>query len=110
MIDKRVASLTDAVADIKDGSTVLVSGFGGAGSPIDLLHALLDQGAKDLTLVSNNAGNGHVGMAALIEAGRVAKIMCSFPRSSQSHVFNWSTSWYWGTSLKKNESYTKKSS
>ena len=87
MIDKRVSSLTDAVADIKDGSIVLVSGFGGAGSPIDLLHALLDQGAKDLTLVSNNAGNGHVGMAALIEAGRVAKIMCSFPRSSQSHVF-----------------------
>lgn len=66
---------------------MLVSGFGGAGSPIDLLHALLDQGAKDLTLVSNNAGNGHVGMAALIEAGRVSKIMCSFPRSSQSHVF-----------------------
>ena len=87
LIDKRVSSLTDAVADIKDGSTVLVSGFGGAGSPIDLLHALLDQGAKDLTLVSNNAGNGHIGMAALIEAGRVAKIMCSFPRSAQSHVF-----------------------
>ena len=87
MIDKRVSSLTEAVADVKDGSTVLVSGFGGAGSPIDLLRALLDQGAKDLTLVSNNAGNGHVGMAALIEAGRVSKIMCSFPRSSQSHVF-----------------------
>ncbi|MFY0615524.1 MAG: 3-oxoacid CoA-transferase subunit A [Hyphomicrobiaceae bacterium] len=86
-MDKRVSSLTEAVADVKDGSTVLVSGFGGAGSPIDLLHALLDQGAKDLTLVSNNAGNGHVGMAALIEAGRVSKIMCSFPRSSQSHVF-----------------------
>ena len=87
MIDKRVASLCEAVADVKDGSTVLVSGFGGAGSPIDLLHALLDQGARDLTLVSNNAGNGHIGMAALIEAGRVAKIVCSFPRSSQSHVF-----------------------
>ncbi len=87
MIDKRVSSLTEAVAGVKGGSTVLVSGFGGAGSPIDLLHALLDQGAKDLTLISNNAGNGHVGMAALIEAGRVAKIVCSFPRSSQSHVF-----------------------
>lgn len=87
MIDKRVLSLTEAVADVKDGSTVLVSGFGGAGSPIDLLHALLDQGASRLTLVSNNAGNGHIGMAALIEAGRVAKIMCSFPRSAQSHVF-----------------------
>lgn len=87
MIDKRVSSVTEAVADVKDGATVLVSGFGGAGSPIDLLHALLDQGATDLTLVSNNAGNGNVGMAALIEAGRVAKIVCSFPRSSQSHVF-----------------------
>jgi 3-oxoadipate CoA-transferase alpha subunit len=87
LIDKRVSSVTEAVADVKDGTTVLVSGFGGAGSPIDLLHALLDQGATDLTLVSNNAGNGNVGMAALIEAGRVAKIVCSFPRSSQSHVF-----------------------
>lgn len=87
MIDKRVSSLTEAVADIKDGSSVLVSGFGGAGSPIDLLHALLDQGAKDLTLISNNAGNGHVGMAALIEAGRVSKIVCSFPRSAMAEVF-----------------------
>jgi 3-oxoadipate CoA-transferase alpha subunit len=87
LIDKRVSSLTEAVADVKDGSTVLVSGFGGAGSPIDLLHALLDQGASGLTLVSNNAGNGHIGMAALIEAGRVAKILCSFPRSAQSQVF-----------------------
>ena len=87
MIDKRLLSLTEAIADVKDGSTVLVSGFGGAGSPIDLLHALLDQGATDLTLVSNNAGNGHIGMAALLEAGRVRKFVCSFPRSSQSHVF-----------------------
>lgn len=87
MIDKRVASLEQAVADIQDGSTVLVSGFGGAGSPIDLLHALLDQGAKDLTLVSNNAGNGQVGMAALIAAGRVRKMVCSFPRSAASEVF-----------------------
>jgi 3-oxoadipate CoA-transferase alpha subunit len=87
LIDKRVYSLNEAVADIKDGSTVLVSGFGGAGSPIDLLHALLDQGAKDLTLVSNNAGNGHVGMAALIEAGRVAKFVCSFPRSAGGVAF-----------------------
>lgn len=87
MIDKRVSSVTEALADVKDGATVLVSGFGGAGSPIDLLHALLDQGASDLTLVSNNAGNGYIGMAALIETGRVAKIVCSFPRSAQSHVF-----------------------
>lgn len=82
-----MTSVTEAVADIKDGSSVLVSGFGGAGSPIDLLHALLDQGAKDLTLISNNAGNGMIGMAALIAAGRVRKMVCSFPRSSRSEVF-----------------------
>jgi len=87
LIDKRIASVEEAVSDIKDGSTILVSGFGGAGSPIDLLHALLDQGAKELIIVSNNAGNGQIGLAALIAAGRVAKIVCSFPRSSQSEVF-----------------------
>ncbi len=87
MIDKRMTSVTEAVADIEDGASVLVSGFGGAGSPIDLLHALLDQGAKDLTLISNNAGNGMIGMAALMAAGRVRKIVCSFPRSSRSEVF-----------------------
>ncbi len=87
MIDKRVGSIEEAVKDIKDGSTILVSGFGGAGSPIDLLHGVLDQGAKDLTIVSNNAGNGQIGIAALIAAGRVAKIVCSFPRSSRSEVF-----------------------
>lgn len=87
MIDKRVASAIDAVQDISDGATILVSGFGGAGSPIDLLHALLDQGAKDLTIVSNNAGNGLIGLAALIAANRVAKIVCSFPRSSNAHAF-----------------------
>lgn len=87
MIDKRIASVDEAVADIKDGATVLVSGFGGAGSPIDLLHALLDQGAKELTIVSNNAGNGQIGIASLVAADRVAKIICSFPRSSRSEVF-----------------------
>lgn len=87
MIDKRIGSLEEAVSDIKDGATVLVSGFGGAGSPIDLLHALLDQGAKELTIVSNNAGNGQIGIAALVAAGRVAKIVCSFPRSSRAEVF-----------------------
>ena len=87
MIDKRVDSIAEAVKGIKDGSTILVSGFGGAGSPIDLLHGVLDQGAKDLTIVSNNAGNGQIGIAALIAAGRVAKIVCSFPRSSRSEVF-----------------------
>jgi 3-oxoadipate CoA-transferase alpha subunit len=87
LIDKRIASVQEAVADIQDGATLLVSGFGGAGSPIDLLHAVLDQGAKELTIVSNNAGNGQIGIAALVAAGRVAKIVCSFPRSSQSEVF-----------------------
>lgn len=87
MIDKRVGSVEEAVQGINDGSTILVSGFGGAGSPIDLLHAVLDQGAKELTIVSNNAGNGQIGIAALIAAGRVAKIVCSFPRSSRSEVF-----------------------
>ncbi|MEM8977745.1 MAG: 3-oxoacid CoA-transferase subunit A [Pseudomonadota bacterium] len=86
-MDKRVGSISEAVQGIKDGSTILVSGFGGAGSPIDLLHGVLDQGAKDLTIVSNNAGNGQIGIAALIAAGRVAKIVCSFPRSSRSEVF-----------------------
>jgi 3-oxoadipate CoA-transferase alpha subunit len=87
LIDKRVASIEAAVEGIKDGSTILVSGFGGAGSPIDLLHAVLDQGARNLTIVSNNAGNGQIGIAALIAADRVAKIVCSFPRSSRSEVF-----------------------
>ena len=87
MIDKRVDSIAEAIKGIKDGSTILVSGFGGAGSPIDLLHGVLDQGAKDLTIVSNNAGNGQIGIAALIAAGRVAKIVCSFPRSSRSEIF-----------------------
>ncbi|MCB1510297.1 MAG: 3-oxoacid CoA-transferase subunit A [Hyphomicrobiaceae bacterium] len=86
-MDKRIGSVEEAIRDIKDGATILVSGFGGAGSPIDLLHALLDQGAKELTIVSNNAGNGQIGIAALIAAGRVAKIVCSFPRSSRSEVF-----------------------
>jgi 3-oxoadipate CoA-transferase alpha subunit len=88
MIEKRVESLEAAVAGIFDGSTVLISGFGEAGSPTELIHALIDQGARDLTVVNNNAGNGHVGLAALIEAGRVRKMVCSFPRSSNSTVFN----------------------
>ena len=87
MIDKRCATVEEAVADVRDGASILVSGFGGAGSPIDLLHALLDQGAKDLTLISNNAGNGFVGMGALFDAGRVAKMVCSFPRSSRGEAF-----------------------
>ncbi|MDT7843224.1 3-oxoacid CoA-transferase subunit A [Streptomyces justiciae] len=77
-----------AVAGIEDGSTVLVGGFGLAGMPFDLIDALIRQGAKDLTIVSNNAGNGDVGVAALLAAGRVRKVLCSFPRQSDSWVFD----------------------
>lgn len=87
MIDKRVASLADAVAGIQDGATILVSGFGNAGSPVHLIEALIEQGAKDLTVVSNNAGEGDFGLAALLAAERVRKIICSYPRSSNSVVF-----------------------
>ncbi len=86
-IDKRVASLADAVLGIEDGSTVAVSGFGEAGIPTELVHALIDHGAKDLTVVNNNAGTGHLGVAALLKAGRVKKVICSFPRSAKSVVF-----------------------
>lgn len=87
MIDKRVTGVREAVAGIGDGDSVMIGGFGEAGSPIELIHALIDHGAGDLTVVSNNAGNGLVGIAALIRAGLVAKIVCSFPRSSHSTVF-----------------------
>jgi 3-oxoadipate CoA-transferase, alpha subunit len=88
MIDKTVASLADAVAGIPDGATVLIGGFGGAGQPAELLEALIEQGARDLTIVNNNAGNGETGLAALLKARRVRKIVCSFPRQSDSHVFD----------------------
>lgn len=87
MIDKRVSSLEDAVAGIRDGATVYVSGFGEAGNPTELAHALIDQGAKDLTVVNNNAGNGRLGLAALIGSGHVRRMICSYPRSSHSYVF-----------------------
>jgi 3-oxoadipate CoA-transferase, alpha subunit len=87
MIDKRVASLRDALAGISDGSTVLVGGFGLTGAPSNLLTALLEAGPKDLTIVANNAGVGTSGLAALLAAGRVRKILCSYPRSSGSVVF-----------------------
>ncbi|MFD5122214.1 3-oxoacid CoA-transferase subunit A [Streptomyces sp. NPDC058385] len=84
-----IASTTDeAVAGVEDGSTVLVGGFGLAGMPFDLIDALIRQGARDLTVVSNNAGNGDVGLAALLNAGRVRKVICSFPRQSDSYVFD----------------------
>jgi 3-oxoadipate CoA-transferase alpha subunit len=87
LINKKCPSAADAVADIPDGSVVMVGGFGASGSPIELIHALIDQGAKDLTLINNNTGNGEVGLAALIANGQVRKMICSFPRSSQSKVF-----------------------
>jgi 3-oxoadipate CoA-transferase alpha subunit len=77
-----------AVAGIEDGSTVLISGFGMAGVPVELIDALIRQGASDLTVVSNNAGNGDTGVAALLEQGRVRKVICSFPRQSDSWVFD----------------------
>ncbi|HEX3930776.1 MAG TPA: 3-oxoacid CoA-transferase subunit A [Nocardioides sp.] len=82
------ASVEEAVAGIEDGSTVLVGGFGMAGMPVHLIEGLVDQGAKDLTVVSNNAGNGETGLAALLAAGRVAKMVCSFPRQADSWVFD----------------------
>ena len=88
MINKIVPTLQDAVAGIADGSVVLVGGFGGAGQPLDLIDALIEQGAKDLTIVNNNAGNGDTGLAALLKSGQVRKIICSFPRQADSHVFD----------------------
>ncbi len=87
MIDKRTGSIAEAVADIPDNATVMIGGFGEAGSPIELIHALIDQGAKNLTVINNNTGSGHVGLAALIECGRVARMICSFPRTANSTVF-----------------------
>jgi len=87
MIDKRIDSLAAAVADVFDGATVMIGGFGEAGNPIELIHALIDQGAKGLTVVNNNTGSGHVGLAALIENGQVAKMICSYPRTVGSKVF-----------------------
>jgi len=87
MIDKRVASVSEAIAAIPDGASVMVGGFGESGSPIELIHALIDQGTRDLTVINNNTGNGEVGLAALIGTGQVSKIICSYPRSSHSKVF-----------------------
>jgi len=87
MINKQVISLSEAVKEIHDGATVMIGGFGEAGSPIELIHALIDQGAKNLTVVSNNTGSGHVGLAALIANRQVKKMICSFPRTANSTVF-----------------------
>jgi 3-oxoadipate CoA-transferase, alpha subunit len=88
MINKILSSVTEAVADIQDGATVMIGGFGPAGMPAELIDALIAQGAKDLTIVNNNAGNGETGLAALLKARRVRKILCSFPRQVDSHVFD----------------------
>jgi 3-oxoadipate CoA-transferase alpha subunit len=88
MIDKTVASAAAAVADVFDGATVMIGGFGTAGMPAELIDALIAQGAKQLTIVNNNAGNGETGLAALLKAKRVKKIFCSFPRQTDSYVFD----------------------
>jgi 3-oxoadipate CoA-transferase alpha subunit len=88
MIDKIVPTIEQAVADIHDGATVMIGGFGGAGMPSELIDALIARGARDLTIVNNNAGNGETGLAALLKAKRVRKIVCSFPRQADSYVFD----------------------
>ena len=87
MINKLFTTPAQVVADIQDGATVMVGGFGEAGSPIELIHALIDHGAKNLTVVNNNTGSGHIGLAALIENRQVSKMICSFPRTANSTVF-----------------------
>ena len=87
MINKIVKSMAEAMAGIKDGSTVLIGGFGAVGQPNALIDGLIEQGATDLTVAANNAGVGHIGLARLMELGRVRKIICSFPRSSDPVVF-----------------------
>ena len=91
-MDKTVSSLEEAIGCIGDGATVMIGGFGGSGAPIELIHALIDRylatgHPKNLTVINNNAGNGHVGLAALIEQGLVARLICSFPRSADPKVF-----------------------
>ena len=88
MINTIIPSLEEAVADVHDGATVMIGGFGNAGMPAELIDALIAQGARELTIVNNNAGNGDTGLAALLKAKRVRKIICSFPRQTDSHVFD----------------------
>ena len=88
MIDKTIASPAAAIADVFDGATVMIGGFGTAGMPSELIDALIDHGAKGLTIVNNNAGNGETGVAALLKAKQVRKIICSFPRQVDSYVFD----------------------
>lgn len=88
MIDKICANAADALADVTDGATVLVAGFGPSGIPTALINALIDHGARDLTVVNNNAGNGDTGLAGLLKTGQVRKVICSYPRQVDSHVFD----------------------
>src|SRR5216117_2592520 len=88
MIDKIVPSVEAALQGVPDGATVMIGGFGGAGQPAELIDALIEQGARELTIVNNNAGNGETGLAALLKTGRVRKIICSFPRQVDSQVFD----------------------
>ena len=88
MIDKIATSVAQALHGVRDGATVMIGGFGTAGIPNELIAGLIEQGARDLTVVNNNAGNGDEGLAALLKAGRVRKIICSFPRQADSHVFD----------------------
>lgn len=88
MRDKAVADIAAALDGVADGATVMIGGFGLAGQPVELVEGLLAQGARDLTIVSNNAGNGDTGIAALLAAGRVRKVVCSFPRQVDSYVFD----------------------
>jgi 3-oxoadipate CoA-transferase alpha subunit len=88
MINKIAPSIAAALADVKDGSTVMIGGFGTAGIPNELIDGLIAQGAKDLVIVNNNAGNADTGLAALLKAGRVRKVICSFPRQADSYVFD----------------------
>src|SRR3546814_11190312 len=88
MISKLVANAAAALADVPDGATVLIGGFGTAGQPMELIDALLEQGAKDLTIINNNAGNGTNGLAALLDAGRVRQTICSFPRPADSQDYD----------------------
>ncbi|MFK4770474.1 3-oxoacid CoA-transferase subunit A [Rhizobium sp. ZW T2_16] len=86
-MNKTSQSLAAAVSEIGDGATVMIGGFGGSGAPIELIHALIDNGPKDLTVINNNAGNGRIGIAAMIDAGMVRKMICSFPKSSDPRAF-----------------------
>jgi 3-oxoadipate CoA-transferase, alpha subunit len=88
LINKIFASAAEALHDLPDGATVMIGGFGNAGMPSELIDALIAQGARDLTIINNNAGNGETGLAALLKARRVRKIICSFPRQHDSHHFD----------------------